>query len=151
MFHYNKQGFSNLAAKLLCPAIFYIIQQQLIVEHALTMQVCVVQPKAEIDLQYESSRLSTTGGYIAALLLGVTTLGTIAVMSGFFLEPDATFEDYISRVLPLAGGFVTIIGVSEVCCNPYKYRLRLIQAGTKHLCFVYHWVHYTFNKCFLRL
>lgn len=79
-----------------------------------TKQVCVVQPKAEIDLQFESSRLSTVGGYTCALLLGVTTLGTIAVMSGFFLEPNATFEDYISRALPLAGGFVTIIGVSEV-------------------------------------
>lgn len=77
-------------------------------------QVCVVQPKAEIDLQFESSKLSNVGGYISAVLLGVTTLGTISVMSGFFLEPNATFDDYISRVLPLAGGFVTIIGVSEV-------------------------------------
>ncbi|KAI5080388.1 hypothetical protein GOP47_0005867 [Adiantum capillus-veneris] len=79
-----------------------------------TKQVCVVQPKAEIDLQFESGKLSTFGGNITALLLGVTTLGTIAVMSGFFLQPNATFDDYVSRVLPLAGGFVTIIGVSEV-------------------------------------
>ncbi|KAH7373951.1 hypothetical protein KP509_17G080800 [Ceratopteris richardii] len=79
-----------------------------------TKQVCVVQPKAEIDLQFESSNLSTLGGYTAAVFLGITTLGTIAVMSGFFLEPNATFEDYVSRVLPLAGGFLTILGVSEV-------------------------------------
>lgn len=80
----------------------------------ITKQVCVVQPKAEIDLQYEYSKLSTFWGYISAALLGVTTLGTIALMSGFFLEPNATFDDYVSRVLPLFAGFITIIGVSEV-------------------------------------
>lgn len=93
-----------------------------------------MQPKAEIDLQFESSRLSTVGGYTCALLLGVTTLGTIAVMSGFFLEPNATFEDYISRVLPLAGGFVTIIGVSEVCCKSLENTSS--EVSRKHLCLI---------------
>eukprot|EP00249_Psilotum_nudum_P006290 c19615_g1_i1 orf=207-2066(-) len=80
----------------------------------MTKQVCVVQPKAEIDLQFEYSKLSTFWGYVSATLLGVTTLGTIAYMSGFFLQPNATYDDYVARVLPLFGGFVTIIGVSEI-------------------------------------
>lgn len=77
-------------------------------------QVCMVQPKSEIDFQFESTKLSTPWGYITATLLGVTTLGTIALTSGFFVKPDATFDDYISDVLPLFGGFVTILGVSEI-------------------------------------
>ena len=74
----------------------------------------MVQPKAEIDLQFESTRLSTPWGYISSVLLGVTTFGTIALMSGFFLKPDATFNDYLADVVPLFGGFLTILGVSEV-------------------------------------
>nr|PNR32661.1 hypothetical protein PHYPA_024603 [Physcomitrium patens] len=79
-----------------------------------TKQVCVVQPKAEIDLQLESQRLSTWTGYVSAALLGVTTLGTISVMSGFFLTPDATFDDYVNRVLPLFAGYLGIFGTSEI-------------------------------------
>ena len=60
----------------------------------------MVQPKVEIDLQFETTRSSNRIGYITATLLGVTTFGTIAIMSGFFLTPDATFDDYVSRVLP---------------------------------------------------
>lgn len=74
----------------------------------------MVQPKAEIDLQLESQRLSTLTGYVSAVLLGVTTFGTIAIMSGFFLQPDATFDDYVSRVLPLFTGYLGIFGTSEV-------------------------------------
>ncbi|KAJ7559313.1 hypothetical protein O6H91_04G079100 [Diphasiastrum complanatum] len=80
----------------------------------ITKQVCLVQPKAEIDLQFETTKLSNLYGYLSAVLLGVTTLGTISIMSGFFLQPDATFDDYIARVLPLSGGFLTILGVSEI-------------------------------------
>ncbi|CAN8312419.1 unnamed protein product [Cochlearia groenlandica] len=80
----------------------------------ITKQVCMVQPKAEIDLQYDSTRLSTPWGYISAISLCVTTFGTIALMSGFFLKPDATFDDYIANVVPLFGGFLSILGVSEV-------------------------------------
>ncbi|WOH04822.1 hypothetical protein DCAR_0624234 [Daucus carota subsp. sativus] len=80
----------------------------------ITKQVCMVQPKAEIDLQFESTRLSTPWGYISSVLLGVTTFGTIALMSGFFLKPDATFNDYLADVVPLFGGFLTILGVSEI-------------------------------------
>lgn len=78
------------------------------------VKVCMVQPKAEIDLQFESTRLSTPWGYITAISLCVTTFGTIALMSGFFLKPDATFDDYIANVVPLFGGFLSILGVSEV-------------------------------------
>ena len=74
-----------------------------------------MQPKAEIDLQFESTNLSNTWGYISAIALCVTTFGTIALMSGFFLKPDATFDDYVSDVVPLFGGFISILGVSEVC------------------------------------
>ncbi|XP_068657620.1 probable zinc metallopeptidase EGY3, chloroplastic [Aristolochia californica] len=77
-------------------------------------KVCVVQPKAEIDLQFESTKLSTPWGYISAIALCVTTFGTIALMSGFFLKPGATFDDYIADVIPLFGGFLTILGVSEI-------------------------------------
>lgn len=79
-----------------------------------TKQVCMVQPKAEIDLQFEFSKLSTPWGYISAVLLCVTTFGTIALMSGFFLKPGAQLEDYIADVIPLFGGFLTILGVSEI-------------------------------------
>ncbi|PWA41900.1 ethylene-dependent gravitropism-deficient and yellow-green-like 3 [Artemisia annua] len=80
----------------------------------ITKQVCVVQPKSEIDLQFELTKLSTPSGYISATAIAVTTFGTVALMSGFFLKPDATFNDYLADVVPLFGGFLTILGVSEI-------------------------------------
>uniref|UniRef100_A0A6V7QQP5 Uncharacterized protein n=1 Tax=Ananas comosus var. bracteatus TaxID=296719 RepID=A0A6V7QQP5_ANACO len=80
----------------------------------ISKQVCMVQPKAEIDLQFEATKLSTPCGYVSAIVLCVATFGTIALMSGFFLKPGATFDDYISNVLPLFGGFISILGVSEI-------------------------------------
>ncbi|KAI9123965.1 hypothetical protein K1719_005265 [Acacia pycnantha] len=80
----------------------------------ITKQACVVQPKSEMDLQFETTKLSTPFGYLSAIALCVTTFGTIALMSGFFLKPDATFDDYLADVVPLFGGFVTILGVSEI-------------------------------------
>ncbi|KAG5625285.1 hypothetical protein H5410_010503 [Solanum commersonii] len=77
-------------------------------------QACVVQPKSEMDLEFESTKLSTPWGYISAVSLAVTTFGTIALTSGFFLKPDATIDDYLANVVPLFGGFLTILGVSEV-------------------------------------
>ncbi|KAL6012884.1 putative zinc metallopeptidase egy3, chloroplastic [Asimina triloba] len=77
-------------------------------------QACVVQPKSEMDLQFESTKLSTPWGYVSAIVLCVATFGTIALMSGFFLKPDATFDDYIANVIPLFGGFLSILGVSEI-------------------------------------
>ncbi|CAA0807479.1 Probable zinc metallopeptidase EGY3-chloroplastic [Striga hermonthica] len=80
----------------------------------ITKQACVVQPKAEMDLQFESTKLSTPWGYFSAVALCVTTFGTIALTSGFFLKPDATIDDYLSDVAPLFGGFLTILAVSEI-------------------------------------
>ncbi|VVA15541.1 PREDICTED: site-2 protease family [Prunus dulcis] len=77
-------------------------------------QVCMVQPKAEIDLEFESTKLSTPLGYVSAVALCVATFGTIALMSGFFLKPDATWDDYLADVVPLFGGFISILGVSEI-------------------------------------
>ncbi|KVI01932.1 hypothetical protein Ccrd_019813 [Cynara cardunculus var. scolymus] len=77
-------------------------------------EVCLVQPRSEIDLQFELTKLSTPSGYVSAVALAVTTFGTIALMSGFFLKPDATFNDYLADVVPLFGGFLTILGVSEI-------------------------------------
>lgn len=79
------------------------------------LKACVVQPKSEIDLQFETTDLNNFWGYLSAAALCVTTFGTIALMSGFFLKPDATIDDYLSNVIPLFGGFLTILGVSEVC------------------------------------
>jgi hypothetical protein len=58
----------------------------------------MVQPKAEIDLQLEISKLSTPWGYLSAVALAVTTFGTIALMSGFFLKPGATFDGHVRRL-----------------------------------------------------
>ncbi|KAM3683724.1 hypothetical protein ACB094_12G168400 [Castanea mollissima] len=80
----------------------------------ITKQACVVQPKAEMDLQFESTKLSTPLGYVTAIALCVTTFGTIALTSGFFLKPGATFDDYIADVVPLFAGFISILGVSEI-------------------------------------
>ncbi|XP_071930980.1 probable zinc metallopeptidase EGY3, chloroplastic [Coffea arabica] len=77
-------------------------------------QACVVQPKAEMDLQFESTNLNNAWGYFSAIALFVTTIGTIALTSGFFLKPDATIDDYFRDVVPLFGGFLTILGVSEI-------------------------------------
>lgn len=77
-------------------------------------KACVVQPKAEMDLQFETTKLSTPWGYVSAIVLCVTTFGTIALTSGFFLKPDATFDDYLADVVPLFAGFISILGVSEV-------------------------------------
>ncbi|CAO2813568.1 unnamed protein product [Amaranthus hypochondriacus] len=93
----------------------------------ITKQVCLVQPKSEIDLQFESSKLSTPWGYISAIALGVTTFGTIALTSGFFVKPGASFDDYLADVVPLFGGFLTILGVSEIAtrltANRYGVKL----------------------------
>ncbi|KAG6710832.1 hypothetical protein I3843_05G020900 [Carya illinoinensis] len=80
----------------------------------ITKQACVVQPKAEMDLQFEATKLSTPWGYVSAIVLCVTTFGTIALTSGFFLKPNATFDDYLADVVPLFAGFITILGVSEI-------------------------------------
>lgn len=80
----------------------------------ITKQVCMVQPKSEIDLQFEATKLSTPFGYLSAVALAVTTFGTVTLMSGFFLKPDATFDDYLANVAPLFGGFISILGVSEI-------------------------------------
>ncbi|KDO49538.1 hypothetical protein CISIN_1g012885mg [Citrus sinensis] len=80
----------------------------------ITKQACAVQPKAEIDLQFELTKLSTPWGYVSAIVLCVATFGTIAIMSGLFLKPDATFDDYLANVVPLFGGLITILGVSEI-------------------------------------
>ncbi|GAB2292102.1 Probable zinc metallopeptidase egy3, chloroplastic [Dionaea muscipula] len=92
-----------------------------------TKQVCLVQPKSEIDLQFESTKLSTPWGYISAIALCVTTFGTIAIVSGFFVKPDATFDDYLADVVPLFGGFLSILGVSEIAtrvtANRYGVKL----------------------------
>ncbi|CAL0328467.1 unnamed protein product [Lupinus luteus] len=61
--------------------------------------VCMVQPKAEMDLQFESTKLSTPLGYLSAIALSVTTIGNIALMSGFFIKPDATLDDYLANVI----------------------------------------------------
>ncbi|MCI19572.1 peptidase M50 family protein, partial [Trifolium medium] len=76
--------------------------------------VCMVQPKVEMDLQFESTNLSNPFGYLSAIALAVTTFGTVALMSGFFLKPDATFDEYLANVVPLFGGFLSILGVSEI-------------------------------------
>lgn len=86
----------------------------------------MVQPKSEIDLQFELSKLSTPWGYVSAVALAVTTFGTIALMSGFFLKPDATFDDYLANVVPLFGGFLTILGVSEVPLFSLLLRVRKV-------------------------
>lgn len=75
----------------------------------------MVQPKSEIDLQFEATNLNNFWGYLSAIALCITTFGTIALTSGFFLKPDATIDDYLRNVVPLFGGFLTILGVSEVC------------------------------------
>ncbi|KAL5072454.1 hypothetical protein RYX36_011438 [Vicia faba] len=80
----------------------------------ITKQVCMVQPKVEMDLQFELTNLSNPFGYLSSIALAVTTFGTVALMSGFFLKPDATFDDYLANVVPLFGGFVFILGVSEI-------------------------------------
>ncbi|KAL7156973.1 hypothetical protein ABFS83_02G045700 [Erythranthe nasuta] len=80
----------------------------------ITKQACVVQPKSEMDLQFESTKLSTPWGYLSAIALSVTTFGTIALTSGLFLKPDATVDDYLANVAPLFGGFLTILAVSEI-------------------------------------
>lgn len=82
-----------------------------------------MQPKSEMDLQFESTKLSTPWGYLSAVALCVATFGTIALMSGFFLKPDATIDDYIADVIPLFGGFLSILGVSEVCIPLISFNL----------------------------
>lgn len=77
-------------------------------------QACVVQPKAEIDLQFDSTKLSTPWGYVSSIALAVTTFGTVALTSGLFLKPYATIDDYLANFAPLFGGFLTIFTVSEI-------------------------------------
>lgn len=94
----------------------------------------MVQPKAEMDLQFESTKLSTPWGYISSIVLCVATFGTIALMSGFFLKPNATFDDYLANVVPLFSGFVTILGVSEVCSSPLIHQALFMIALSNAKC-----------------
>ncbi|GAB2292096.1 Probable zinc metallopeptidase egy3, chloroplastic [Dionaea muscipula] len=91
-----------------------------------TKQVCWVRPKSEIDLLFKYTKLRTPWGYNSAIALCVTTLGTIAV-SGFFVKPDATLDDYLADVVPLFGGFLLILGISEIAtrvtANRYGVKL----------------------------
>ncbi|MCH90763.1 peptidase M50 family protein, partial [Trifolium medium] len=70
--------------------------------------------ESKMDLQFESTNMSNPFGYLSAIALAVTTFGTVALMSGFFLKPDTTFDDYPANVVPLFGGFLFIHGVSEL-------------------------------------
>nr|KJB12313.1 hypothetical protein B456_002G011000 [Gossypium raimondii] len=58
----------------------------------ITKQACVVQPKAEIDLQFESTKLSTPWGYVSATALCIATRVTAArygvKLSPSFLVPS---------------------------------------------------------------
>ena len=58
--------------------------------------------------------MSNPFGYLSAIALAVTNFGTIALMSGFFLKPVATLDDYLANVVLLFGGFLSILGVFEV-------------------------------------
>ncbi|KAK6945955.1 hypothetical protein RJ641_013499 [Dillenia turbinata] len=89
--------------------VFWFMEEK---TNDITKQVCMVQPKAEIDLQFESTKRSTFWGYFSAILLYVTTFGMIALISGFFLKPGATFDDYLADVVPLFGGFLSILGIA---------------------------------------
>ena len=60
----------------------------------------MVQLKSEIDLQIESTKLSTHWEYVNAIMLCV-----------------ATFVRTYSDVVPLFGSFVSILGVSEMATN----------------------------------
>lgn len=114
----NKRG--ERTWNLLCSSIFSKLLEFLLRFHVYMFcyfKACMVQPKAEMDLQFESTKLSTPWGYFSAIVLCVTTFGTIALTSGFFLKPDATIDDYLADVVPLFAGFITILGVSEVCCS----------------------------------
>ena len=62
-----------------------------------------------MDLQFESTKLRTPWGYISAIALCATTFGIVALMSGFFLKPDVTWDDYISTTVPFFGGFISIL------------------------------------------
>ncbi|KAI9161578.1 hypothetical protein LWI28_018839 [Acer negundo] len=64
-------------------------------------------------LEFGSSKLSTPWGYFSAVVLCVATFGTIDVMSGLFLKPDVTFDSHLIDVVPLFGGFISILGASE--------------------------------------
>ena len=48
-------------------------------------------------------------GYISSIALCAATFGIVALMSGFFLKPDATWDDYISNIVPFFGGFISIL------------------------------------------
>ncbi|PNX62587.1 peptidase M50 family [Trifolium pratense] len=94
----------------------------------ITKQVCMVQPKAEMDLQFELTNLSNPFGYLSAIAFAVTTFGTVALMSGFFVKPDATFDDYLANVVPLFGGFLFNLGVSEIATRVTAARMVLSSA-----------------------
>ncbi|KAK4849280.1 hypothetical protein QYF36_023109 [Acer negundo] len=65
-------------------------------------------------------RVMLVGSVVA---LCVMTFGTIAIMSGLFLKPDATFDDYLSDVMPLFGGFISILGYLRVTAARYGVKL----------------------------
>ncbi|KAK6159190.1 hypothetical protein DH2020_006504 [Rehmannia glutinosa] len=68
---------------------------------------CVVQPKSEMDLQFESTKLMASSS-----------------------SPNATIDDYLSDVAPLFGGFLTILAVSEIATRvtAARYGVKLTSA-----------------------
>ncbi|XP_058728899.1 probable zinc metallopeptidase EGY3, chloroplastic [Vicia villosa] len=79
-----------------------------------TRQVCMVQPKELLDLQFESTNLSNPFGNLSSIASAVTTFGIVFLMSGAFLKPNVTFGDYVASFVPLLDGFLFIFGVSEI-------------------------------------
>ncbi|KAF2320797.1 hypothetical protein GH714_030862 [Hevea brasiliensis] len=54
----------------------------------ITKQACVVQPRSEMDLQFESTKLSTPWGYLSAIATRVTAARNGVKLSPSFLVPS---------------------------------------------------------------
>jgi hypothetical protein len=79
-----------------------------------------------MDLQFETTKLSTPWGYVSAIVICVTTFETIALTSGFFLKPNATFDDYLADVVPLFVGFISILGVYTFCTFSSNFIIHIL-------------------------
>ncbi|GBG88416.1 hypothetical protein CBR_g47115 [Chara braunii] len=84
------------------------------VDEATGREVCVVQPKDELERRLAVMRMDGIARWPLSVLLSVATVFTTAFISGVTVGPDASAEDVLSRALPLAIGLGTVLMIGEI-------------------------------------
>eukprot|EP00244_Chara_vulgaris_P011887 TRINITY_DN603_c0_g1_i2.p1 TRINITY_DN603_c0_g1~~TRINITY_DN603_c0_g1_i2.p1 ORF type:complete len:710 (+),score=116.93 TRINITY_DN603_c0_g1_i2:140-2131(+) len=84
------------------------------VDEATGREVCVVQPKDELERRLAVMRMDGIARWPLSIVLSLATVFTTAFISGVTVGPNASAEDVLSRALPLAIGLGTVLMIGEI-------------------------------------